>query len=179
MSLLSSIRRSAAMLMCMVAALLSHADTWDQDSITKALSNHELDIIEGVWQFPDDGARLMILRSTAYTYNIILLDSPRLDVRPGIVIGKAKITPIPRTYDAVLSNSSSGDKSLRKSTTKLVVTPEGMLRLSPYSQGLSVSFRRWIPYFLRLTFKINDKPDGLEGAVRVYPVEESDYKPCL
>lgn len=179
MTLPSSVHRAAIMLACLVAVVLSHADTWDQDSIAKALGDHELDIIEGVWQFPDDGARLMILRSTAYTYNIVLLDSPRLDVRPGIVIGKAKITPTPRTYDAELTNSPSGDRSLRKSTTKIVVTPEGMLRLSPYSQGLSVSFRRWIPYFLRLTFKLTGKPDGLEGAVKVYPVQDSSYKPCL
>lgn len=173
------IRKAAATLICMAVAFTANATIWDQDSIKDALSNHVLEPIEGVWQFPDDGARLLILRSTATTYSIILLDSPRMDVRPGITIGKAKITPSPRTYDAELSNSPSGDKSLRKSTTKLVVTPEGMLRFSPYSQGVSVSFRRWIPYFLRLTFRRTDKPDGLEGAIKVFPIDDTNYKPCL
>ncbi len=172
-------RTAAAMLICVAAATVSHAQTWNQAAIDSALTSHHLNIIEGVWQFPDDGARLLILRSTSTTYEIILLDSPRLDVRPGIVIGKAKVTPTSRTYDAELSSNPSGDKSLRKSTSKLVVTPGGMLRLSPYSQGYSISFRRWIPYLFRLTFKRTDKPDGLNGAVKVYPLQDSEYKPVL
>ncbi len=179
MILSAHIRKAAAVIAFMAAALVAHADTWDQDSIDKALSGRTLDAIEGVWQFPDDGARLLILKSTASTCDIIMLDSPRLDVRPGISIGKAKITPSDNTYDAEFYNNPSGDKSLRKSTTKLVITSDGRLRFSPYSQGVSVSFRRWIPYFLRLTFKITDKPDGLEGAVKVYPIDNTNYKPCL
>ncbi len=147
----------------------AQASPWDADSIRTALDGRVLDPIEGVWQFPDDGATLLILRASATTFDIIMLDSPRLDVPPGINIGSAAVTPTLRTYDAKLDNKALGDNKLKKSTTSITVTDDGVLRFKPYSQGWSMSIKRWIPYFLRITFREDSKPDGLTGATRIYP----------
>ncbi len=156
--------------------LLCRGGNWDAESIRQALDRENLDPIEGVWQFPDDGAVMLITRASATTFDIVLLDSPRLDVPPGVTIGTATLTPTEGIYDAKLDNKPLGSNSLKKSTTTIAVTSDGVLRIKPYSEGWTVSLRRWIPYFLRVSIKENLKPEGLTGARRIYPAA---FKPVL
>lgn len=147
---------------------------WNSESARAALDGRQLDAVEGVWQFPDDGATLLIVQATATTYDIIMLDSPRLDLAPGVKIGSATVAPGEGTYDAHLDNKQVGS-GVKKSKAVLTVK-DGILKFKPYSEGWSVSLRRWLPYFRKITVKENHKPDGLTGAQRIYP---PTFKPIL
>lgn len=162
--------------------MISHASPWDQDSIAKIFSDRIVDDVEGVWRFPRGGAVLLICKSSATSYDIRILDSPRLDMKPGTKIGEMYETPKKNTYDGNLKLKSLG-KSIKLKSSEMVfkVTDDGYLCLYPYKTGYSVSFKRLFYRLLKISIIDNgDKPDGLTGAKRVFPPIENPRVPiCL
>ncbi len=145
------------------------ASPWDIDSITAIFGGRQPDPIEGLWQFPADGAVLLIEKRSASTYDITILDSPSLDVRPGTVIGTAVTTPTAGVYDANFDPKPIKNKRLKKANAALKLS-DGYLSFKPYTTGKRVALWRWIPYFFRITvFDDNSRPSGLDGARRIYP----------
>lgn len=162
--------------------MLSHASPWDQDSISKMFSDRVVDNVEGVWRFPRGGAVLLICKSSVSSYDILILDSPRLDMKPGTKIGEMYETPKKNTYDGNLKLKSLG-KSIKLKSSDMVfkVTEDGYLCLYPYKTGYSISFKRLFYRLLKISIIDNgDKPDGLTGAKRVFPPVENPRDPiCL
>lgn len=155
------------------------AAPWDIDSIASIFAGRMPDPIEGVWQFPADGASIFIEKKTATTYDIKILDSPMLDVRPGICIGTAVATPSSSTFDAHLDAKKIGNKRLKKADAILTLV-DGHLCIRPYSTGKKIALWRWIPYFFRVSvYNDNTRPSNLDGAEKVYPIDESMLHPCL
>lgn len=158
---------------------LAFAAPWDSDSIASIFAGRHPDAIEGVWQFPADGATLLIEKKTATTYQILMLESPSLDVRPGTPIGSAVTTPAANTYDAHLDSKRLGNKRLKKADAALTIV-DGHLCFKPYSTGKRVAFWRWVPYFFRVgVFNENTRPSNLDGADKIYPVDDTNMRPCL
>ena len=158
-------------------ALSANAKPWDRDSIAQILSGRVLEPIEGLWQWPDDGTLALISRSSESTFDLIIIDSPRLDIMPGTVMGKAVATPQVNIYDARIY-SGSGEKA----TKCTITTTDGgrHLAFEGYREGKRVSLWRWLPYMFRITVRDNaGRPKGLEGPVKVYPTDYKTHKPCL
>lgn len=164
-------------LLCSLPAL--GASVWDNVAAAYFPEDYQYDDLEGVWQFPDDGATLLIKRNSATAFAIILLDSPKFLVTEPTTIGKAIIAPEPHTYDAHLSRSAIGDRRLKDNDIKLSITATGMLSLTPYHQKMKLHLRRWLPYFFRVGVERGDMPDGLIGARRIFPLTTLNYKPAL
>ena len=155
---------------------------WDDAYIEALFSGRLLDPIEGVWQFPDDGASVVIVRDKSSTFDIFLLDSPCLDVKPGTLIGSAVITPKKNYYDGELKPRDLGEKfKLGSQSVTFTVNDGGTLSIRPYSTGYKVSLRRWFNYFFKVSVVSNNsRPKDLDGAKRVYPYRLSDNFPvCL
>ncbi|MCC8114609.1 MAG: hypothetical protein LIP03_11610 [Bacteroidales bacterium] len=157
---------------------VSFGQKWHRDSVECRLSQHALEPVEGIWQFPADGATLCIMRASESTFDIHLLDSPRLDIPAGTKVGELTDTPTKSRYDGSLDASKISNAKIKKSRA-VVDVADGYLRFKPYSDRTSVSFRRWLPYFMRMTITKPDNPDGLIGAKRVYPIDTDNFKPCL
>lgn len=159
--------------------VMAIAAPWDSDSIAAIFGGRQPDPIEGLWQFPADGASLLIVKQSATTYDIAIIDSPRLDVKPGTHIGMAVTTPTKGTYDARLDSKPLNNKHLKKATVALTVN-DGYLRFTPYSRGKRVTFWRWLPYLFRVgVYDDNSRPGNLDGAAKVYPIDESNLRPIL
>lgn len=176
---LSRLKILAATLTLACALPTAARSVWDEVASSYFHEGYSFDNIEGVWQFPDDGATLLIKRTSASTFDIMLLDSPHLIVTDPITIGKAATAPTKNTYNARLSASSLADKRLKDNDIKLTITEVGMLSLSPYHHKLKLHLRRWIPYFFRVGIERGEMPDGLIGASRLYPLTTLNYKPSL
>lgn len=152
---------------------------WDLDSIASIFAGRMPDPIEGLWQFPADGAALLIEKQTATTYDIKILESPKLDVRPGTSIGTAVTTPDADTFDAHFDSKKLANKRLKKADAALTIK-DGHLFFRPYSTGKRIAFWRWIPYFFRVgVYDNNSRPNNLDGADKVFPVDEASLHPCL
>lgn len=162
--------------------LLSFAAEWDEAYVEALFADRILDPIEGVWQFPADGASVVIVKHSSSTFDIFLLDSPRLDVMPGTLIGSAVTSPKRNYYDGELRPRQLGDKTkLGKQSVTFTVNDGGTLSIRPYSDGYKLSFRRWFNYFFKISIsRDNSRPKDLDGARRVYPYRLSDNFPlCL
>lgn len=152
---------------------------WDMDSIASIFAGRQPDPIEGLWQFPADGASILIEKKTATTYDLIIIDSPEPDVRPGTVIGRAVTTPAVGTYDAHLDAKPLRNSRLKKANAALTLA-DGHLCFRPYSTGKRIAFWRWVPYFFRISILDNDsRPGNLDGADKIYPIDDSSLHPCL
>lgn len=165
------------LLACCLLPWLSARAQWSMASAREALSGRPLDPVEGVWQFPADGATLLITRASATTFRIVLLDSPDLSAKPGTEIGTAVVTATAGHYDASLSSRQLGNKRLKQNTMELIATDDGALQFKPYREKSSVSLKRWLYYFFRVNV-VNGSSPSNTGALRLYPMP-AGYKPCL
>lgn len=155
---------------------------WNQEYVCSLFDGRKLEPIEGVWQFPDDGATIVIVKHKSTTFDIFLLDSPKLSIRPGTLIGSAVVSPKNNYYDGSLNSASLGQKArIGSQNVTFTVGSNGTLAVRPYSTGVKVSFRRWMSYFLKFSIMDNNKrPHDLDGARRIYPHKLSDsYPVCL
>lgn len=174
--------RLALVIFMMLVSFASHSAEWDEHFVEGLFADRLLDPIEGVWQFPADGATIVIVKDTSTTFDIFLLDSPRLDVKPGTLVGSAIASPKKNYYDGELKPRNLGNKlKLGKQSVTFTVNDGGTLSIRPYSDGYKMSFRRWFSYFLKISIvRENGRPKDLDGARRVYPYLLSDNYPiCL
>lgn len=160
-------------------ALSGWARPWDADSLASIFAGRRLSPVEGVWQIHDYGAMLLISRESSSTFAIVLLDSPILDAPTGVTIGRAVATADADRFDAALERGAIADNKLKPVRLVLTVTADGMLRLNPYSTGVKLNLKRWLPYLLRIVEKNDTRPNGLLGASRIYPLIPDSYKPSL
>ena len=103
---------------------------------------------------------------------MIVVHTPDLGIAPGTVMGTARTSGKAGMYDASIFRSFTADGKGHR-PQRLAITVDiatGMLRFDPYKQGWRVNLRRLIPYLFRVTVQREDsRPDGLDGAMRVYP----------
>lgn len=127
--------------------------------------------IEGVWM-TSAGAYIAIRANGINTYEMSIIHSPDLSIAPGTVMGSAHTSGKVGMYDAsIFRNFTSNGKGHRPQRLAITVdVSTGMLRFDPYKHGWRVNLRRLIPYLFRFTVQREDtRPDGLEGATRIYP----------
>ena len=146
-----------------------------------AFSARALDPIEGIWQWPDDGAVMKIEALSETAFSIVLLDSPDLTIKPGTEIGRAVATPRKGSYDAAINTREAlrpGAK-LKSEQCVISVTDHGSLVFKPYRAGLRVNLLRLFPYFHRVRPYYEDsRPDDIDGPRRIYPDGRRQYLPC-
>ena len=169
--------------MISTATISSYAgnDVWDTEYVESLYAGRKLAPIEGVWQFPGNGATIAVTATSSTTYDIILIDSPKLSATPGTLIGTATMTAKKDTYDGTLSSKDFGKKGRfgNESVTFSIVSG-GRMIIKPYSTGLTVSFRRWFYRIFGFSIVSNDsRPKDLDGALRIFPYIESDHYPLV
>ena len=167
----------------MAAATICYAgnDVWDQEYIKQMYGGRKLAPIEGIWRFPANGATIAITAISSTTYNILLIDSPKLNAVPGTAIGTAVATAKKDTYDGTLKSREFGKKGqIGSESVILTVSSNGRILIKPYSTKHSVSFRRWFNRIFGLNIvSTNTRPKDIDGAIRIYPYTDSDHYPIV
>ncbi len=156
-------------------------DVWNSEYIKSLYNGRKFAAIEGIWQFPSNGATIAITATSSTTYDITLIDSPKLNAAPGTVIGSAVATAKKDTYDGTLRSREFGKKGLIGTETVIfTIAPNGRMLIKPYSTKHSVSLRRWFNRIFGLSIVSTDtRPKDIDGALRIYPYIESDHYPIV
>ena len=128
--------------------------------------------IEGVWRMSgSEGMMAIVADSGTIFQRIIVLESPDRNILPGTVMGVCTALGRNNSYDARIytTESTSGILSKPKRFT-LTLSDDGRLIMEPITNKLKVNLWRFLPYMFRMSVvRVNNRPDNLDGAVRVYP----------
>jgi hypothetical protein len=145
----------------------------DIDSLRQVIDAKSCDPIEGIWQLTDDGATIAITATAGVTgtYDIVLIDATDMSIEPMTPCGTLRHTAGSNTYDAHLRlNPAAGAKS-RYKDFMVTITADGRFTLNSYNRTKHLNLRRILPYMFRASFAIerSNRPEGVDGAVRIYP----------
>lgn len=179
---------STALLLC--AALTARADFLrdlppesgtfqgyaDADSVEARMAALPLSPIEGIWQMAADGATFAVERAEPSSQlapprlRIVMLRSTRRTVRPGTVVGHAVTTAKPGVYEARLYTSFAPKTGLISAKRFKLEVKDDMIVLTPFKAPLKINLFRLLPYMYRRVVTPQDsRPEGLNGAVRIFP----------
>lgn len=158
-------------LVLLIAALPAQARSNLRDSIEAAIDAAPR-TIEGIYRMGGEGALFAIVPSPGHThrYDLIILESPDFSVEPGTKFGYAVAGGSKDVYDAKVYGRLRADRSNKSHTFALRLRDDGYLSFEEYRNSKRISLWRWIPYLFRVTvIEENNRPKGLDGAIRVYP----------
>lgn len=160
------------------------------DSVKSRLRAAPLDAAEGMWQMLDGGAVFTLERhidpklpaaSQTLTYRLVMVKAPSRLIRPGTVIGHAVATTQPNVLEAKIYTDFALENGLGipKMFTLHLASNGSTLTFKPRKSRITVNLFRLLPYMYRHLVRLRDnRPDNLDGAVRLYPpVVSSQFGP--
>lgn len=127
--------------------------------------------VEGVWRMSgSEGLFAVVADSGTIFFKLIVVDSPDRNILPGTVMGACTAVGKADCYDArIYISSDTGILSKPKRYT-ITLADDGRLIMEPVTNKLKVNLWRFLPYMFRMTVtRVNNRPDNLDGAVRVFP----------
>lgn len=168
--------RLRVILTLMVALLtplaVSAADICDEGQARTYCDTTTLHRIEGIWEFPDDQTRVLIQRHAADNrYDMVVVESADCRLIPGMILGSAKPTADPGTYELAISRKKVGGVLTDPGKCRArLADNEASLTFTTRKLSLNIGSFYLLPRFWRMfRFKINDV-EIPKGMVRVYPV---------
>lgn len=133
--------------------------------------------IEGVWRISgSEGLFAVVADPGSIFFRLVVVDSPDRNVLPGTVMGACTAVGRNNSYDAKIytSGATTGILSRPRRFT-VTLSDEGRLIMVPVTDKLKVNLWRFLPYMFRVSVtRVNDRPNNIDGAVRVYP-EQAVY----
>lgn len=154
--------------------LLAERDSRKPVDITNVedfFSGMNVSDIEGVWRMSgSEGVFAVMASPGSIFYDIVAIDVPDQSVLPGAVIGAC--TPAGREdyYDAQMFTSAEGGKLSAPRRFTISLAAPGNMVIEPVTDRLKINFWRLLPYMFRHAVShVNDRPNNLDGAIRVYP----------
>lgn len=127
--------------------------------------------IEGVWRMSgSEGLFAVVADPGTIFFRLIVVDSPDRNILPGTVMGACTAAGRADCYDARIY--TSGDSGILSKPKRFTVTLADDCRLImvPVTDRLKVNLWRFLPYMFRMSVtRVNNRPDNLDGAVRVFP----------
>lgn len=153
----------------------------DTDSVKHRLIASGLHHVEGIWQYPDDGAVIVIERDNRATvgcplrYNMVVLKSPRRSIAPGTLMGKLAPTAKKDTYAASIYSTTLGTRQLTASRHYTATLSEGSRLMLQPKHGIRLRLNAWrmIPYLSNMiSVRVQpqtSQPDNLDGCIKIFP----------
>lgn len=127
--------------------------------------------VEGIWRMSgSEGLFAVVADPGTIFFRLIVVDSPDRNILPGTVMGACTAAGRADCYDARIY--TSGDTGILSKPKRFTVTLDdgGRLIMVPVTNKLKVNLWRFLPYMFRMTVtRVNNRPDNLDGAVRVFP----------
>lgn len=152
------------------------------DSVMRVLGGRVLDPVEGIWQVAGLRSVIAVTADGRDRFNITAIDTDAPALLPGTVIGTARPTARPGTYDAkIYTRTSPEGKMSRKADFIITVDPVSRrLTLRHYYKGLAVRMWRSIPYLFGATLRNRDtRPEDIDGCLRLWPDSQVPSKPIV
>lgn len=164
----------------------THKQAYDLDMAKELCSSLPLDMMEGIWIYPDDNVTVLILSDDTSseisfpTYTISVVKTSDARLHPGDIIGKLYATPEERTYRIDLATEKKNDFLLKPKSVKATLSKEGDALIvtkqkSPLKARLNLYFNRLLPGFWKIvSFGISPQ-NGLSpatlpvGMIKLYP----------
>lgn len=183
---------STRLLLLVALALLSAMTSFGQNDTRSVSDMGEakewcdaamLHRIEGIWEFPADETKVLMRRIPGRTaeYEIIVLESPDVRMRPGDRIGTMKGSVSPVKFDMYLCTGRRNDLPVDpRHCLATLDDKNGVIITEGPKFKLSLASRWFLPSFWRaLRVSVKNPADDLpHGLVRIYPSEnrrEPDY----
>lgn len=153
----------------------------DPDSVTARMAESPLVPVEGMWQMLDGGATFALERHADLSlpmaaqpecFRLVMVRAPGRLLRPGTVIGYAVATADRGVYEARIYTDFAVENRLGVARTfTLHLAADGsVLTFKPRKSRVTVNLFRLLPYMYRNVVRLRDnRPDNLDGAVRIYP----------
>lgn len=141
------------------------------DSIAERFDDHRLTDIEGVWAW-STGATIAVEANDHGSITLTLLDSPDPAVITPQPMGTGRFAGNGKGYDVDMRTKVDNDTgNLTTATEKCLVSvdADGVMSIRPYSTRYKLNLWRFMPYMFRFSISKNKAPDGVNGAVRLYP----------
>lgn len=157
---------------------------YEYDDVITRLSQAPLHDIEGIWQFIDNGTKIaieqfnpdVIAGEQSYLYRIVIINSDRLSIEPGTIMGYASATTKEKCFDARIFSDGklNGVLSIPKTLTLNLTDDASRLSFNEYKTEVKINLWRLIPYIYRVGLSIkNTRPKGLDGCIKIYPKSTS------
>lgn len=172
--------RSVPVLLIMLLLRLPCAaatlDPWtDLQAARHWCDSSPLDRIEGVWEFPDDGVRVLIIRSVGQSgYELRVIEGADGKFEPGDVIGIVEPTTDPVRFAVRMRTRIGGPlkslKSWKKCAARLT-TGDMALDVAAESRGINWNLLGFLPHFWRIARMRHSDPQAAlpHGLVKIYP----------
>jgi hypothetical protein len=173
-----------SLLLLIYAMLPCRADTVDDYAdiarVKERMAASPLHLIEGIWQFPEDGATIAIEREVSadpldnneWHYRMVVIKSPSRSLLPGTVMGRVRATAKRNSYAATIYTDTDGGSRMLK-PKKFTLTLSDDSRLTFRRKGATVRLQLWrmLPYVSRLGVRVyHDRDaDDDDGCVRIFP----------
>lgn len=164
--------RRALFILTVVCAVWQTATGYDVPATYRQrFGDRHLTPVEGIWLW-NSGALVAIESDGHGAVKVTLLESNDPVIETPQVLGSGTFGGRHDTYNLELKTSANAcGKSQSGKTAKFVadLSTPGRLTLRPYSTGLKVNAWRLLPYLFRFSVSRDKAPDGIEGAIRVWP----------
>lgn len=180
-----------------IVALILLGNTWncmaqsykayDMDMAREICDELPLDAVEGVWLYPDDNVKVLILEkkeggenNSFAVYEISVVETSDARLHPGDVIGRLTASPQDNVYKIELSTEKHNGLLLKPKSCVANLSKEGDSFLikkqkNPFKGRLNLNFTRLLPGFWKIVSTgISTTGTGREiqvpvGMIKIYP----------
>lgn len=167
--------RASFFFICIVMiAIQCHAVTFSEEEARRWCDKSPLSPVEGIWEYPDDGARVLIQEDVAKpgTFTLTIISTADCRLQPGDVIG--------RLYPTINSRQFRLEQMTRKNKLSLTNPFDCTATLSSDKESLQVkspkatfkiNLNTLLPRFWRIVRLSVKKPteDLPAGLLKIYP----------
>lgn len=159
---------------------------FDMDKAREICDQSPLESVEGIWIYPDDNVTVLILHRDDVNenqfpqYDISVVKTTDVRIRPGEVIGSLTATPDKDIYKIELATESKNDyllkpksvlATLNKDRDALIIKKQKV----PFKGRLNFNFNRLLPGFWKIVSmgisqrENNNTAQPPVGMVKIYP----------
>lgn len=154
-----------------LSAVAGQRENVDMTNADTYFAGKGMAAIEGVWRISgSEGIFAVAADPGTIFFKLIIIDSPDRNVLPGTVMGACTAAGRNDCYDARMFTSGDTGVLSRPKRFTLTLSEEGRLIMVPVTNKLKLNLWRFLPYMFRMSVtRVNDRPDNLDGAIRVFP----------
>lgn len=154
-----------------LSAVAGQRENVDMTNADKYFAGKGMAAIEGVWRISgSEGIFAVAADPGTIFFKLIIVDSPDRNMLPGTVMGACTAAGRNDCFDARIFTSGNTGLLSRPKRFTLTLSEDGRLIMVPVTNKLKLNLWRFLPYMFRMSVtRVNDRPDNLDGAIRIFP----------
>ena len=158
----------------LLASVPAYAATPEEKEARDWCDTSPLSDVEGIWEYPEDGARVLIKADKGIpgTFSITMLSTPDCRLEPGDIIGRLYPTVDTRQFRLKQMTRKEGLSFAKPADCTAILSADGeSLRVKSMKFKFKINLNTLLPRFWRLVRVSADNPvdDLPAGLVKIYP----------